>query len=120
MSSTGSCLRIGLLKRSRRSLAVRSTSHSTQSLNWTRFKSLLLLCSVKLASEKGIEAVCSRAFQSSERNRSALVELLQQGLIKPTPYEVLPGGLKAVPAGLERLQNNQVSGIKLVVLPHEN
>ncbi len=43
----------------------------------------------KLASEKGIEAVCSRAFQSSEQTRGALAglyaklpELLQQGLIK--------------------------------------
>ena len=39
--------------------------------------------------------------------------------IKPNRVEVLQGGLAAVVGGLERLKNNQVSGVKLVVRPHE-
>lgn len=35
------------------------------------------------------------------------------------PFEVIPGGLAGIGAGLERLKNNQVSAVKLVVRPHE-
>ena len=38
---------------------------------------------------------------------------------QPNRTEVLPGGLEGVVAGLERLRNKQVSGVKLVVLPQE-
>ncbi|RDX49053.1 GroES-like protein [Lentinus brumalis] len=50
---------------------------------------------------------------------SALPTLLETGDIKPNRTEVLPGGLNAIAGGLERLKNKQVSGTKLVVLPHE-
>ncbi|TBU46513.1 GroES-like protein [Dichomitus squalens] len=50
---------------------------------------------------------------------AVLPEWLEKGLIKPVPYEVLPGGLSAVPAGVERLRKGQVSAAKLVVLPQE-
>ena len=36
---------------------------------------------------------------------------------QPVPYEVLPGGLRAVPGGLERLRDGHVNAAKLVVLP---
>ncbi|KAI0788285.1 GroES-like protein [Fomes fomentarius] len=46
-------------------------------------------------------------------------KLLEQGLIKPGPVEVLSGGLHAVQGGLDRLKADQVSGKKLVVHPHD-
>ncbi|KAI0359568.1 GroES-like protein [Trametes cingulata] len=48
-----------------------------------------------------------------------LPQLLEAGDIKPNRAEVLTGGLRAVPGGLERLRNNAVSGAKLVVKPQE-
>ncbi|KAI0351251.1 GroES-like protein [Trametes cingulata] len=50
---------------------------------------------------------------------SKLPQLLESGDIKPNRPEVLSGGLLGIPAGLERLRNNQVSGAKLVVKPRE-
>ncbi|KAG6824259.1 hypothetical protein H0H92_007521 [Tricholoma furcatifolium] len=49
----------------------------------------------------------------------ALSGLLDQGLIKPNRVEVLPGGLDRIIGGLERMEANQVSGVKLVVNPQE-
>ncbi|KAI1788355.1 GroES-like protein [Ganoderma leucocontextum] len=49
----------------------------------------------------------------------ALPALLESGDIKPNPTEILPGGLNGIVGGLERLKNNQVSGVKLVVRPQE-
>ncbi|KAI1789677.1 GroES-like protein [Ganoderma leucocontextum] len=73
--------------------------------------------------EKKIQAIQAQGVMSGV-NRGALAglweklpEFLEKGLIKSVPYEVLPGGLSAVPAGLERLRNNQVGAVKLVVLP---
>ncbi|KAG6873472.1 hypothetical protein C0995_015175 [Termitomyces sp. Mi166 len=48
-----------------------------------------------------------------------LTELLEESLIKPHRYEILPGGLNGVVAGVERLKANQVSGTKLLVRPKE-
>jgi hypothetical protein len=39
--------------------------------------------------------------------------------IKPNPVEVLPGGLAGIEAGLTRMSENKVSGVKLVVRPPE-
>jgi len=50
---------------------------------------------------------------------SHLTSLLVEGMIKPNRPEVLPGGLHGVMIGLERLRNEQVSGVKLVVRPQE-
>ncbi|EJF62117.1 GroES-like protein [Dichomitus squalens LYAD-421 SS1] len=50
-----------------------------------------------------------------------LPELLNSGDIKlgdllyPNRWEVLPGGLNGIVGGLERMKNDQVSGVKLVV-----
>ncbi|TBU50235.1 GroES-like protein [Dichomitus squalens] len=49
----------------------------------------------------------------------ALPGLLKSGDIKPNRTEILPGGLNGVVEGLERLKNDQVSGVKLVVRPQE-
>lgn len=49
-----------------------------------------------------------------------LAGLLEKGLIKPNRVEVLSGGLAAIPAGLKRLEKNEVSGAKLVVHPQES
>ncbi|KAF8648428.1 hypothetical protein AX16_006291 [Volvariella volvacea WC 439] len=46
-----------------------------------------------------------------------LEEWVRNGTIKPNRVEILPGGLKDIPDGLKRLENNQVSGVKLVVRP---
>ncbi|EPS95978.1 hypothetical protein FOMPIDRAFT_1032607 [Fomitopsis schrenkii] len=47
---------------------------------------------------------------------SKLTALLAEGALKPTPVEVVPGGLEAIPAALERLRKG-VSCVKLVVHP---
>ncbi|EIN12455.1 GroES-like protein, partial [Punctularia strigosozonata HHB-11173 SS5] len=48
-----------------------------------------------------------------------LGQLLQDGSIKPNRVEVLPGGLAAIPGGLDLLQQGKVSGVKLIVHPQE-
>ncbi|EIW57190.1 GroES-like protein [Trametes versicolor FP-101664 SS1] len=48
-----------------------------------------------------------------------LTEWLEKGIIKPNTVEVLPGGLAGAPEGLDRLENNKVSGKKLIVRPQE-
>ncbi|KAI0071162.1 GroES-like protein [Panus rudis PR-1116 ss-1] len=50
---------------------------------------------------------------------SHLTALLESGDIKPRNVEVIPGGLAGIPNGLERLKNNDVSAVKLVVHPQE-
>jgi len=49
----------------------------------------------------------------------ALTGYLEQGLIKPNRVEVI-GGLAAIPDGLQRLQQGQVGGFKLVAHPQES
>ncbi|KAF5362778.1 hypothetical protein D9757_011000 [Collybiopsis confluens] len=46
-----------------------------------------------------------------------LGEWVSQGIIKPSPVETLSPGFEAVVEGLDRLRNNQVSGVKLVGRP---
>ncbi|KAI0717132.1 GroES-like protein [Earliella scabrosa] len=50
---------------------------------------------------------------------AAVPELLESGDLKPNRAEILPGGLNGIVGGLERLKNDQVSGVKLVARPHE-
>ncbi|THH31503.1 hypothetical protein EUX98_g2684 [Antrodiella citrinella] len=50
---------------------------------------------------------------------SYITELLSSGDIKPNLTESLPGGLAAGIEGLRRLQNDEVSGRKLIVHPQE-
>ncbi|KIK59146.1 hypothetical protein GYMLUDRAFT_86072 [Collybiopsis luxurians FD-317 M1] len=46
-----------------------------------------------------------------------LEEWVRKGVIVPSPVEVLPTGFTAIIGGLNRLENNQVSGVKLVGRP---
>ncbi|KAI0326872.1 hypothetical protein GY45DRAFT_1328443 [Cubamyces sp. BRFM 1775] len=48
-----------------------------------------------------------------------LTEWLQTGKLVPNKVEVLPNGLAGIPGGLKRLENNMVSGKKLIARPHE-
>lgn len=41
--------------------------------------------------------------------------LIDDGQLKPTPVEILPGGLEGVIEGLDKLKSGRVSGKKLVV-----
>lgn len=50
---------------------------------------------------------------------SKLTGLLESGKIKPNRIEILPGGLSGIPEGLERMAQNKVSGVKLIVRPQE-
>ncbi|KAF9528463.1 GroES-like protein [Crepidotus variabilis] len=50
---------------------------------------------------------------------SKLYEWLESGDIQPNRVEVLKGGLTSIPEALRRLENNQVSGLKLIARPHE-
>ncbi|KAH9917142.1 GroES-like protein [Epithele typhae] len=49
----------------------------------------------------------------------ALPKLLESGAIKPSRHEILPGGLAGIIDGLRRMENDEVSGVKLVVRPQE-
>ncbi|KAH9847261.1 GroES-like protein [Lenzites betulinus] len=46
--------------------------------------------------------------------------LLASGDLKPLHTEIIPGGLAAIPIGLDRLKNNQVSARKLVLKVEES
>ncbi|KAI0751385.1 GroES-like protein [Daedaleopsis nitida] len=48
-----------------------------------------------------------------------LTEWLITGVVVPNRVEVLPGGLAAVPDGCDRLREDKVSGVKLIVRPQE-
>ncbi|OCH83896.1 GroES-like protein [Obba rivulosa] len=48
-----------------------------------------------------------------------LAALLEEGVIKPNRVEVLPNGLGGIPEGLKRMENDQISAVKLVAHPHE-
>ncbi|RDX56945.1 GroES-like protein [Lentinus brumalis] len=48
-----------------------------------------------------------------------LTEWLEKGIVVPNRVEVLPNGLAGIPEGLERMKNNQVSGVKLIAHPQE-
>ncbi|KAF8901237.1 chaperonin 10-like protein [Mucidula mucida] len=50
---------------------------------------------------------------------SKITGWFEEGVIVPNPFEVLPGGLNGVADGLERSFRGEVSGMKLVVHPHE-
>ncbi|KAH9917158.1 GroES-like protein [Epithele typhae] len=49
----------------------------------------------------------------------ALPKLLESGAIRPNRHEVLPGGLAGIVDGLKRMENDEISGVKLVVRPQE-
>ncbi|KAI0779737.1 GroES-like protein [Fomes fomentarius] len=76
----------------------------------------------KLAADKRLQVAVAQGSMSIEKNRGGidgllekLPQLLQDGLLKPTSFEVVPGGLNGVESGLNRLEKDQVSGVKLVV-----
>lgn len=64
--------------------------------------------------EKGIIKV-----RSSLRRRVTCANQPWNSGMQPNTVEVLPGGLAGAPEGLDRLENNKVSGKKLIVRPQE-
>ncbi|KAL0067829.1 hypothetical protein AAF712_004997 [Marasmius tenuissimus] len=48
-----------------------------------------------------------------------LTQFLEDGTVVPNRVEELPDGLAGIPNGLKRMENDQVSGVKLVALPHK-
>jgi len=50
---------------------------------------------------------------------SKVTELLASGALKTNRVELLPNGLAGIPAGLKRMERDEVSGVKLVVKPFE-
>ncbi|TFY82415.1 hypothetical protein EWM64_g1603 [Hericium alpestre] len=48
-----------------------------------------------------------------------LTGLLETGAVKPNKVEILPDGLAGIPAGVARLEQKGVSGVKLVARPQE-
>ncbi|KDQ52641.1 hypothetical protein JAAARDRAFT_39892 [Jaapia argillacea MUCL 33604] len=50
---------------------------------------------------------------------SKLSGLLEDGSVEPNRVEVLPNGLEGIVGGLKRLEDDSVSGIKLVARPQE-
>ncbi|KAI0702757.1 GroES-like protein [Earliella scabrosa] len=78
------------------------------------------------ATAKGAKLVPARGTITLPFNRGALAtlfplipDLLQQGVLKSVPFEVLPGGLTGVSDGMQRLINHGVSATKLVVLTED-
>ncbi|KAF9444858.1 GroES-like protein [Macrolepiota fuliginosa MF-IS2] len=51
---------------------------------------------------------------------SGITAMIENGTLTPNKVEVIPGGLDGIVEGLKRLENNQVSGVKLVVRISEN
>jgi len=50
---------------------------------------------------------------------SKVTELLASGALKTNRVELLPNGLAGIPAGLKKMERDEVSGVKLVVRPFE-
>jgi len=50
---------------------------------------------------------------------SKVTELLASGTLKTNRVELIPNGLAGIPAGLKRMERDEVSGVKLVVKPFE-
>ncbi|KXN83321.1 Zinc-type alcohol dehydrogenase-like protein C2E1P3.01 [Leucoagaricus sp. SymC.cos] len=50
---------------------------------------------------------------------AVLEEWLEKGVIQPNKVDLLPGGLAGIVEGLRKMEQNQVSGVKLVVRPEE-
>ncbi|KIJ25157.1 hypothetical protein M422DRAFT_140198, partial [Sphaerobolus stellatus SS14] len=48
-----------------------------------------------------------------------LTDYFESGKLKTTAVEVLPNGLAGIPAGLQRMRENKVSAVKLIVRPQE-
>ncbi|EAU83251.2 hypothetical protein CC1G_11887 [Coprinopsis cinerea okayama7 len=48
-----------------------------------------------------------------------LENLLREGIVKPNRVELLPNGLNGIVGGLKRMEEDKVSGVKLVALPKE-
>jgi len=85
---------------------------------------LVVVLPPTVESTDNIKVVQALAFSHLPQNRallkafySDLAEMLEDGVIKPNRYEVVPGGLRGVVEGLKRMENNQVSGVKLVARP---
>jgi len=51
---------------------------------------------------------------------SRITAMIENGTLTPNKVEVVPGGLDGIIEGLKRLENHQVSGMKLVVQISEN
>ncbi|KIY65798.1 GroES-like protein [Cylindrobasidium torrendii FP15055 ss-10] len=76
------------------------------------------------AKDKTFFAVFATSFAAGhevfgERLWAKVERLLEERVIQPNRLEVVPGGLRGVLPGLKRLENNMVSGYKLVVHPQE-
>ncbi|CAA7261873.1 unnamed protein product [Cyclocybe aegerita] len=88
---------------------------------------LPLAINLKADDNKSVVSVTTGAASAVPANGKILADfwhnhiarLLESGDIKPNRVEVLPNGLAGIPEGLRRLETNQVSGVKLVVHPHE-
>ncbi|KAF8524571.1 GroES-like protein [Hysterangium stoloniferum] len=50
---------------------------------------------------------------------ATLTEYLASEKITPNRVEIVPGGLSGIPEGLQRMQRNEVSGVKLIARPQE-
>ncbi|TFK47715.1 GroES-like protein [Heliocybe sulcata] len=50
---------------------------------------------------------------------SKLTSLVEKGEIKPNRVEVLPNGLAGIPDGLKRMEEDKISGVKLIARPQE-
>ncbi|TFK36722.1 chaperonin 10-like protein [Crucibulum laeve] len=52
-----------------------------------------------------------------ENMYTALTQWVEEGIIKPNRIEVLPNGLAGITDGLKRLENKEISGLKLIAHP---
>ncbi|KAF9232957.1 chaperonin 10-like protein [Melanogaster broomeanus] len=81
---------------------------------------------VKEDQGKGRRAIATYGSPHAQANRAMcnvawiiLGQWLQDGIIKPSRYEVLPNGLHGIEEGLQRMKSGKVSGKKLIAHPQE-
>lgn len=61
------------------------------------------------------EAQDDRRFMAAFARSGILTNLLARGLVKPNDAEAVPGGLRAVEAGVDRVRRGDVTGKKLTI-----
>ncbi|KZT28343.1 medium-chain dehydrogenase/reductase like protein [Neolentinus lepideus HHB14362 ss-1] len=85
---------------------------------------LAITAKIDLQANKRVFQVFGNVYEPTTRKISvdlfgSLEGLLATGDIKPNPVRVLPDGLLGIPGGLKELEENKVSGVKLIARPQD-
>jgi len=84
---------------------------------------LVLPPSISASDKHFTNVLALRQLEHNIKPLSALYDKLtgwlESGVIQPNKVELLTGGLNGIVGGLKRMENNQISGVKLVARPDE-